>query len=372
MSNIVSYGLISKELVQSACVIDEAFLNSANHAWIFQNEDGDGIYVPVKSWVDLKWTDVMSIANIGELYRQTGYTAEGKPLFAEYEPKNNKLNCSPYSNITIETPGETLNVIKPENVFQKYPEVVNILVRYTFEDTFKCYGTIKYLNIKPDSLGQNYKNYSSLIEIPIATTMPGDIDNYWQYVNSVQTQRTSRLLQGAITGAISVMSGNYGLLAADIAGSAKSQLRDLASNSASMAQGVVGEGISQLSESLAGRMNHGTTQVGTIGGNMFVLGSSMYPRICLKQVDPRYIKSVDEYFSKYGYKVSYRGIPNLYSREKWNYIKTIGCKIAPKDGVSFMNNDAKIEIQNIYDKGIRFWHGDRVVGNFGNYDNPIV
>ena len=36
----------------------------------------------------------------------------------------------------------------------------------------------------------------------------------------------------------------------------------------------------------------------------------------------------------------------------------------------FMNHDAKIEIQNIYDKGIRFWHIDDI-GNYINYNNPL-
>lgn len=76
-------------------------------------------------------------------------------------------------------------------------------------------------------------------------------------------------------------------------------------------------------------------------------------------------KSIDDYFSMYGYKISKTKIPNITGRKSWNYVKTVDCKLT--GSVPF--DDMK-KIKSIFDKGITFWHGD-FVGDYSR-DNSIV
>ena len=61
------------------------------------------------------------------------------------------------------------------------------------------------------------------------------------------------------------------------------------------------------------------------------------------------------YFQMYGYQVNTLGYPSYYmnTREKWNYIKTVGCTV-----LGTIPMDDKREIESIFNSGITFWHGD--------------
>lgn len=77
-------------------------------------------------------------------------------------------------------------------------------------------------------------------------------------------------------------------------------------------------------------------------------------------------KSIDDYFSMYGYRTNRLKKPNITGRKSWNYVKTIGCNVecqeAPTEDID--------KIRSIFDKGITIWHTTDV-GNY-NLDNSIV
>ena len=73
-----------------------------------------------------------------------------------------------------------------------------------------------------------------------------------------------------------------------------------------------------------------------------------------------YAKIIDNYFTMYGYACHQVKTPNLHTRQSFNYIKTIGAVArgyAPA-------NDLRI-IQDIFNKGITFWH--TALDSIGNY-----
>ena len=73
-----------------------------------------------------------------------------------------------------------------------------------------------------------------------------------------------------------------------------------------------------------------------------------------------YAKIIDDYFTMYGYACHQVKTPNLHTRQSFNYIKTIGAVArgyAPA-------NDLRI-IQDIFNKGITFWH--TALDSIGNY-----
>lgn len=69
------------------------------------------------------------------------------------------------------------------------------------------------------------------------------------------------------------------------------------------------------------------------------------------QLNYEYAKRIDDYFSAYGYKINEIKVPNINSRNNWNYIKTVGANIFG----DIPQNDLN-QIKNMFDTGITFWH----------------
>lgn len=81
-------------------------------------------------------------------------------------------------------------------------------------------------------------------------------------------------------------------------------------------------------------------------------------------VKPEFARIIDEYFTRYGYRVNRYKVPNLTGREKFNYIKTRNCTI-----LGNLPNSARATIEQITNNGISFWH----TTNIGKYEtNNIV
>lgn len=82
-----------------------------------------------------------------------------------------------------------------------------------------------------------------------------------------------------------------------------------------------------------------------------------------KHIKLEYALIIDDYFDMYGYAIHRNGVPNRAARRCYTYVKTIGCSIhgdLPSDDI--------IAIQNLFNRGIRFWRHTAV---FGNYDPSV-
>lgn len=80
-----------------------------------------------------------------------------------------------------------------------------------------------------------------------------------------------------------------------------------------------------------------------------------------------YAKTIDDYFTRFGYQTNKLKVPNINSRPHWNYVKTVGCEL--KSGESLPAQDAAL-IKQIFDKGITFWKQITEVGRF-DLDNSV-
>lgn len=103
-----------------------------------------------------------------------------------------------------------------------------------------------------------------------------------------------------------------------------------------------------------------------IGDLAYSLGSANF-RFIKYSVRREYIERIDEYFSKFGYRVNEHKIPNLKSRANWNYIKTVGANLFPTN----IPQEALQELKNIYNNGVTIWHNP---SNFLDYsqNNGII
>jgi hypothetical protein len=82
-----------------------------------------------------------------------------------------------------------------------------------------------------------------------------------------------------------------------------------------------------------------------------------------KCITKNYAMMIDSFFDMFGYAIKQHAVPNMNARPHWTYVKTKGCSV---DG-ALPADDAQA-IENIFNKGIRFWKNHNEIGNYG-YDN---
>ena len=80
-------------------------------------------------------------------------------------------------------------------------------------------------------------------------------------------------------------------------------------------------------------------------------------------------KIIDDYLTRFGYKVNVIKVPELTSRKRWNYVKTRECELHAKTGHG-VPTEALQRIQDMFNAGVTLWHVDSV-GDFDG-DNGIV
>ena len=78
------------------------------------------------------------------------------------------------------------------------------------------------------------------------------------------------------------------------------------------------------------------------------------------------IRRYDRFFTKYGYAIKDITVPAYRNRERWTYVKTIGCNID-----STLNNEDSDKICSIYNNGITFWVNPSEIGSYELSNNPL-
>lgn len=82
-------------------------------------------------------------------------------------------------------------------------------------------------------------------------------------------------------------------------------------------------------------------------------------------IKPEIAQQIDDYFDMFGYATNKLKVPNMEGRESWNYVKTNNVIIKGSLPVNAMDN-----IKAMFNRGIRFWHGD-FVGNYALSNRPL-
>lgn len=85
----------------------------------------------------------------------------------------------------------------------------------------------------------------------------------------------------------------------------------------------------------------------------------------MKCITKNYAMMIDDYFTMFGYAIKQVGTPNMNARPYFTYVKTIGCTV---HGELPADDGAKIE--QIFDKGVRFWKNHTQIGNYSLNNSP--
>ena len=133
--------------------------------------------------------------------------------------------------------------------------------------------------------------------------------------------------------------------------------------------GIAGEMKQEYEHSLTPPQAKGNTNAGDV---LFATREMTIPAFKMT-IRNEYAKSIDDFFTMFGYKVNSLKVPNFNSRSVFNYIQIGQGEILAyqKNNVLSVPPQDLEEINNIYRKGVTLWHNHDNIGNY-SLNNTIV
>ena len=200
---------------------------------------------------------------------------------------------------------------------------------------------------------QNYKGHTNLLSGIINNNVSSMaiVDDYTAaYLQGNQ----NTLITGASVNAINSVVGTIGNLASGNIGGA------LQSGASGFTQ------ILSLNAKLKDIDNH-PSNLRNQGNNYNFDFANRYTgiRVIKYTVTEEYQQTLTDYFKMFGYKVNRVKLPNLHTRQSWNYVKTVDCTI-----IGNIPQDDLNSIKEMFNRGITLWH-NRDVGNYGLNNNEL-
>lgn len=284
----------------------------------------------------------------------------------EYTPVNKKLYTYPYTCITVDDYGTNAQTYKWEDFDDP------LSVTFALNSGSEPYP---YARIVP----QNYKGMLSATNYQLVKTdfpdCPYIIDNFRAWISSVGAKQSIAMDVAVKQNTVANLSDFVGNLTSG------------AGAVGNLAQGNVGGAISSAASAEGGRImrianrelreyqleaqqrsnavdqeyawTHGTSAGGQIGGgNIGWITGDIGWRVTSQCIKPEYARIIDDFFTRFGYKVNRYKVPNLFSRGVFNYVKTVDSNIGG-NVPTYVSN----AVSKIFDAGITIWHSDQI----GNY-----
>lgn len=267
---------------------------------------------------------------------------QNPPVQRRYTPRNKKLFCYPYNFLTVyNTEGESADYRYEDfNGCSGYKSVGQ--AAFTVRGVCNAESEISCIPEGYKGLTLNYGERLTMKKFPQCAW---GADSYKAYIAQVQSGLGVALVSSAFQAYAGAMMGNPFTL-----GSA------------------VGTGIGEISKLVAMHANKPAMPAhakGSQSADLFVaMGAKdfYFLRMCITK---EYAQIIDSYFDMYGYAIKEHGTPNMNARPKYTYVKTVGCVVKGE-----MPADDSRKIEEIFDKGVRFWKNHNEIGNYGVNNRP--
>lgn len=286
--------------------------------------------------------------NVGEKEYLINYST----LDDDYIPKNNKLFCWPYHFFSITTLDGQSYDYKYEDIIESDPVPGTTTMKFKFKFAF---GTDPTYFMYPSYYMKCNNNYDYGIKLSGFPKCNWNFGVWENYYAQQDTNITLSMLASALGSANQAASGVM-----NSSGGSKGSL----AASAGMSIAQAGMGALQAGLNTFGGLSvqksqpdqsRGASNVGGVNYNM----ETMDFWIIHKRLHWGYVVKIDDYFTKFGYRVNSTGVPNLHTRKYWNYLKLDQPSVTGNMPVGDM-----AAIKQILSNGITFWHTTDV----GNYD----
>lgn len=259
-----------------------------------------------------------------------------------YTPKNKKLYNSPYCVIEIMASDGQKVTLQPE--FIEQPQSSNPYIQVLPNASMNPSMLIVPHNYEGDAI-----KWDKAISFDAFPQIALSIDGYSAWVASGGLDKwTLNLYGNAIGNASTMVTSAVNKNVTGVVSGAVSGYRDIA-------ESIINIGVAKhLPADVKGSQNSTP------------LTSTNKIAILIKQkcISGDTAKSIDDYFSMFGYKVNKIKQPSRRNRPHFTYLKTKGCHVnggAPADAIE--------RIEAIYDNGVRFWVNPSEVGNYTGVDN---
>lgn len=259
-----------------------------------------------------------------------------------YTPKNNKLYCWPFNYLYLSNNNGA-------DVTFNYEDFINNTPIFNVDGVIStgCSIRLHPSNYKKINTAQNYPKMLSNFGLPVGK-YPTCSWNSDTYTNWLTEQAINLPLQIGGLGLSLVSSVATGGATSGAVVSSAMQIGDLLS--------------SVYQHSLVPEQAKGNTNTGDVVTGMR-LNSVNYYKMSIKE---EYARSIDEYFSMFGYKINRVKTPNITGRRYYNYVKTVDCNF---DG-DIPQTDLQI-IKTMFNNGVTLWHDPSKIYDY-SVDNDII
>lgn len=257
-----------------------------------------------------------------------------------YVPKNKKLYNSPYCILKFCSTDGQEESLQPEYVNTNCE--INIIANISPSPSLIAFP-FQYANKTTD-----YEHAITIEDFPQASIA---IDGYKAWCAS---GGLSKQIVGTVSG---VSGGILNAVGSGIAGNPIGVVGGAVSAGSSIADAIINIDVAKKLPA---------TRKGNVNAQPLACDKRVgyyIRRMCLNF---DVMKSIDDYFTMYGYKVNKLKTPSRRNRPHYTYLKTKGLHVnggAPADAIQ------RIEI--IYDNGIRFWVNPTEVGDFTVNNAPV-
>lgn len=279
--------------------------------------------------------------------RQTETGITKNLILDGYVPKNKKLLTFPYNYLNVTNNAGSTNVYKYED-FKTTKE--------GFEDgcLFNIFGVLTpgcSIKLVPEEYKGKTKNFDEALTGAKYPTCSWTSDSYTNWL----TQQAVNVGIAGVNAGVKMAGSVGGLIAGDI------------SNVGGLYSGAMD--IARLMEqkyemALIPPSSHGNVNSGDV---IFALNKNCFTfnRMSIKR---EYAEIIDNYFSRFGYKVNITKIPNITGRLNFNYVQigsseSLGTGNIPSKYLESINSTAR--------RGFTIWHNHANLGNY-NVNNPII
>ena len=266
-----------------------------------------------------------------------------------YTPKNKKLLTYPYVAINMSN-GQGANAIYHQELFTKDS---NGKLRFQIEEcltpgcSIRCYP----IYYKGEALP-----YDEAVVLGKYPQLNWSTDNY-----------TNWLTQNGVNIASDV---GVGLLKFIGAGSIAASTGDVTAGAIALG------GASEVFSSMSSIYQHSfapDTAKGNINcGDVITANLNNTFHWYSMTIKQEFARSIDDYFSKYGYKINRLKMPNQIGRVYYNYVQ-----IGNSENIGYANTNSSVpsddmeKINNIYRSGVTLWHSHDYLGDY-SVNNTIV
>lgn len=262
--------------------------------------------------------------------------------FSDYENvKNNKLYCYPYNFLRVSNNQGSFNDYMIEDFEDDEENIGKIIFRYFLT---ACQGYASQLN-PVNYKGQNF-NFDENLQQGKFPTLSWSTDSFTNWL-SVQGQNV------AVSSAFNIIGSASQIASDNIGGGIMS------------ASSAIANTIGQIrSASMQPNTAQGNVNAGDIGFNF---GTNTF-RFMKMRCKKEYLQIIDDYFSKFGYKINRVKLPNITGRTNWNYVEISSTE---EIGYGDVPSRAMEQINTACRNGTTIWHNHANLGNY-SLDNSIV